>query len=52
MRVTTVVKFFELRNFFCSDCGVKVCTQIMNLECIKSCLYLASTYSDILDGKF
>jgi hypothetical protein len=56
MRNTTINKFHELRYLFCSQCerleDNKVCTEINNLQCIESCLHLASTYSDILEGKF
>ena len=52
MRLSTIEKYHELRAYFCSDCGVKVCTEDMNLRCIRSVIYLASTYSDILEGKF
>jgi len=57
MRPTTIVKYHELRELFCGDCnlsqdGRSVCTEEMNLRCVESCLYLATTYSDISEGKF
>ena len=51
MRITTIDKYLELREYFCSCCGVKVCTEIKHLKCIAACIYLASNYSDILEAQ-